>query len=164
MQQTAWPPYAAGQFLIFSASLYVFDNILIETTTCLLKYATCNIYTLLWYKLISYVDCTNIHHFNLLPVLYFFNKFYNINCWTWIWYIHWQNFQKRLIKRNDDVIAGVLVGLCQVPLVLVMCDTLGGSSCYATVVSQWVVTERLQEKFPYLARSRGGMGNWWQVC
>ncbi|XP_022303364.2 thiosulfate transporter TsuA-like [Crassostrea virginica] len=59
--------------------------------------------------------------------------------------------------------AGVLVGLCQVPLVLVMCDTLGGSSCYATVVSQWVVTERLQEKFPYLARSRGGMGNWWQV-
>ena len=56
------------------------------------------------------------------------------------------------------------MGLCQVPLVLVMCDTLGGSSCYATVVSQWVVTERLQEKFPYLARSRGGMGNWWQVC
>lgn len=60
-------------------------------------------------------------------------------------------------------IAGILVGLCQVPLVLVLCDTLGGSSCYATVVSQWVVTERLQKMFPYLARCRGGLGNWWQV-
>lgn len=60
-------------------------------------------------------------------------------------------------------VAGVLVGLCQVPLVLILCDTLGGSTCYATVVSQWVVTERLQKLFPYLARCRGGLGNWWQV-
>ncbi|XP_061185280.1 thiosulfate transporter TsuA-like [Saccostrea echinata] len=59
--------------------------------------------------------------------------------------------------------AGVLVGLCQIPVVLVLCDTLGGSSCYATIVSQWVITERLQKLFPYLARCRGGMGNWWQV-
>lgn len=60
-------------------------------------------------------------------------------------------------------IAGILVGLCQVPLVLVLCDTLGGSTCYATVVSQWVVTERLRKMFPYLDKCRSGLENWWQV-
>jgi len=60
-------------------------------------------------------------------------------------------------------IAGGIIGLIQLPLVLVVRDTMGGSSSYVTIVSQWVVTKRLQELFPYLAAKRCGVGNWWQV-
>ena len=58
---------------------------------------------------------------------------------------------------------GVLIGLMQVVIVLGVGDTLGGSSSYVTIVSQWVVTEKLQSLFPYLAKARKGVGNWWQV-
>jgi hypothetical protein len=51
----------------------------------------------------------------------------------------------------------------QVFIVLAVGDTLGGSSSYVTIVSQWVLGERLQALFPYLARARCGIGNWWQV-
>lgn len=40
---------------------------------------------------------------------------------------------------------------------------MGGSSSYVTIVSQWVVTEKLQKTFPYLASARLGVANWWQV-
>ncbi|KAL5019918.1 hypothetical protein ScPMuIL_002810 [Solemya velum] len=59
--------------------------------------------------------------------------------------------------------AGALVGLMQIPIVLTVQDTLGGSTSYVTIVSQWVVTKRLKELFPYLAKKRWGVGNWWQV-
>ncbi len=42
-------------------------------------------------------------------------------------------------------------------------DTLGGSSSYQTIVSQWVLGQKLTEMFPYLAKFRCGIGNWWQV-
>ena len=58
---------------------------------------------------------------------------------------------------------GVLIGLMQTVIVLGVGDTLGGSSSYVTIVSQWVVTEKLQSLFPYLAKARKGVGNWWQV-
>ncbi|CAH1799204.1 unnamed protein product [Owenia fusiformis] len=60
-------------------------------------------------------------------------------------------------------VGGILVGLLQIVIVLTVCDTVGGSSSYVTIVSQWVITPKLQEMFPYLANSRCGLGNWWQV-
>ena len=60
-------------------------------------------------------------------------------------------------------VTGMIIGLLQLPLVFALKDTLGSSSSYCTVVSQWVVTRDLQEKFPYLAKMRCGLGNWWQV-
>ena len=58
---------------------------------------------------------------------------------------------------------GIIIGLLQLPLVLALKDTLGSSSSYSTIVSQWVVTKRLQEIFPYMASKRCGIDNWWQV-
>ena len=55
------------------------------------------------------------------------------------------------------------MGFLQVPIVLVADDSLGGSSAYVTMVSQWVVTKKLQEMFPYFAKYRCGLANWWQV-
>ncbi|KAK3101632.1 hypothetical protein FSP39_005030, partial [Pinctada imbricata] len=88
---------------------------------------------------------------------------------------HWTKDIKNLHRDNssDDNVAtavswppyacGMIIGLLQLPLVLVLCDTVGGSSGYVTVVSQWVVTDKLKEKFPYLAKRRLGVSNWWQV-
>ncbi|CAC5359095.1 unnamed protein product [Mytilus coruscus] len=59
--------------------------------------------------------------------------------------------------------SGIILGIIQLPLVLFVQDTLGGSSAYVTVMSQWVVTDKLQKIFPYLASKRLGVGNWWQV-
>ncbi|KAK7108480.1 thiosulfate transporter TsuA-like [Littorina saxatilis] len=58
---------------------------------------------------------------------------------------------------------GILVGLLQIPMILLLEDTIGGSSSYVTVMSQWVVTSQLQQRFPYLAAKRTGLSNWWQV-
>ncbi|XP_076441521.1 thiosulfate transporter TsuA-like [Babylonia areolata] len=60
-------------------------------------------------------------------------------------------------------VGGLLIGVLQIPMVLLLEDTLGGSTSYVTVTSQWVVTSKLQQKFPYLASKRAGVGNWWQV-
>ena len=60
-------------------------------------------------------------------------------------------------------LSGVIVGLLQLFIIISVGDTLGGSSAYVTIVSQWVVTKSLQDKFPYMANARCGIGNWWQV-
>ncbi|XP_035666754.1 UPF0394 inner membrane protein YeeE-like [Branchiostoma floridae] len=60
-------------------------------------------------------------------------------------------------------IGGILIGLLQLVITLSVGDTLGGSSSYCTVVSQVLVTDRLQRMSPYLSRYRTGLGNWWQV-
>ncbi len=59
--------------------------------------------------------------------------------------------------------AGVMTGLLQIFIVLAVKDTLGGSSSYQTLVSQWVFTTFLQKRFAYLAGFRCGISNWWQV-
>ncbi|XP_067653437.1 thiosulfate transporter TsuA-like [Haliotis asinina] len=59
--------------------------------------------------------------------------------------------------------SGIIVGILQVPVVLVLGDTIGGSTSYVTISSQWVVSKTLQEKFPYMAAKRTGISNWWQV-
>ncbi|XP_060066042.1 UPF0394 inner membrane protein YeeE-like [Ylistrum balloti] len=60
-------------------------------------------------------------------------------------------------------VSGTIIGLLQLPLVLVIKDTIGGSSSYVTIVSQWVITDKLAQTFPYLAKRRTGVSNWWQV-
>jgi len=30
-------------------------------------------------------------------------------------------------------------------------------------MSQWVITKHLRQKFPYFAKARSGLGNYWQV-
>ncbi|XP_078329397.1 thiosulfate transporter TsuA-like isoform X2 [Crassostrea virginica] len=60
-------------------------------------------------------------------------------------------------------VGGALIGLLQAPIVLLVSDTIGGSSGYVTVVSQLFYNKSLQRMFPYLASRRSGVGNWWQV-
>ncbi|KAK2167553.1 hypothetical protein LSH36_26g03010 [Paralvinella palmiformis] len=59
--------------------------------------------------------------------------------------------------------SGVLLGVLQAVIIFAADDTLGGSSAYVTMVSQWVIGKRLKELFPYLAKARCGLANWWQV-
>ncbi|XP_067943674.1 uncharacterized protein [Watersipora subatra] len=58
---------------------------------------------------------------------------------------------------------GVFIGLAQIPLILLFTDTMGSSSGYQTLVSQWVITKSLKEKFPYFANARTGLSNLWMV-
>ena len=67
------------------------------------------------------------------------------------------------MKSWPPSVSGGIIGTLQVIIIFAVVDTLGGSSSYVTIVSQWVVTEKLQKLFPYLARARCGLGNWWQV-
>lgn len=60
-------------------------------------------------------------------------------------------------------VGGALIGLLQVPIILLVNDTIGGSSSYITVVAQMCFTKNLQQMFPYLAAKRSGISNWWQV-
>lgn len=68
-----------------------------------------------------------------------------------------------IVKSWPPSAAGALIGVLQLVIIFAVTDTIGGSSSYVTVVSQWVVTKRTQQWFPYLARARCGIGNWWQV-
>lgn len=101
----------------------------------------------------------------VLAVIVFLNEYF----WPWTKDVAKLN---RTNPSSSNVItavswtpyaSGMIIGFIQIPLVLAVSDTLGGSSAYATIVSQWVVTEKLQKLFPYLANKRCGVGNWWQV-
>lgn len=61
--------------------------------------------------------------------------------------------------------AGILIGLLQIPIIITIRDTIGGSSSYCTLLSQGLgKTGLLSSKyFNYFSRFRFGMGNWWQV-
>ncbi|XP_033630966.1 UPF0394 inner membrane protein YeeE-like [Asterias rubens] len=60
-------------------------------------------------------------------------------------------------------LAGTLIGALQVPVSLLVGDTLGGSQSYCTLLSQMLVIKKLQRKLPYLMQYRHGVENWWQV-
>lgn len=60
-------------------------------------------------------------------------------------------------------VAGILIGCLQIPLVLVVKDTIGGSSSYCTISSQVLVTKRMEAAIPYLAKFKRGVSSWWQV-
>jgi len=54
---------------------------------------------------------------------------------------------------------GAIIGLLQIPIVLVFQDTLGSAGSYCTVMAQG-----FHRWFPYLAKYKTGEANWWQVC
>ncbi|XP_071487501.1 thiosulfate transporter TsuA-like [Diadema antillarum] len=60
-------------------------------------------------------------------------------------------------------VSGIMIGSLQIPLILLMSDTIGGSSSYCTLCAQVLVTRRMEEWLPYLARFKRGSENWWQV-
>jgi len=60
-------------------------------------------------------------------------------------------------------VCGALIGLSQIPLVLILSDTMGSSSAYQTIASQWVVTKKLKHTFPYMANHRNGINNCWMI-
>ncbi|XP_071948640.1 thiosulfate transporter TsuA-like [Antedon mediterranea] len=60
-------------------------------------------------------------------------------------------------------VSGVIIGCLQVPLILFIGNTIGGSQSYCTIVSQLLFTERLRAISPYLSPYARGIGNWWQV-
>nr|XP_054763118.1 UPF0394 inner membrane protein YeeE-like [Lytechinus pictus] len=60
-------------------------------------------------------------------------------------------------------VSGILIGCLQIPLVLLMSDTIGGSSSYCTLGAQALVTKRMELWSPYLAKFKRGAENWWQV-
>eukprot|EP00123_Amoebidium_parasiticum_P021478 comp6807_c0_seq1/m.2549 comp6807_c0_seq1/g.2549 ORF comp6807_c0_seq1/g.2549 comp6807_c0_seq1/m.2549 type:complete len:396 (-) comp6807_c0_seq1:61-1248(-) len=72
-----------------------------------------------------------------------------------------------LLYRYTDfawapALAGCLIGSMQIPLVLAIRDTAGGSSAFMTVLST-ITPAMIREKSAYLAKYRHGLGNWWQV-
>ena len=88
----------------------------------------------------------------------------------WDQYFEWINVSplvvnKLIISLSPHIIfcSGGLIGLLQLVIVLAVGDTLGGSSSYMTLASQWVIPSKLQATFPHLAKFRCGLGNWWQV-
>ena len=60
---------------------------------------------------------------------------------------------------------GILIGLLQIPIIVTIRDTIGGSSSYCTLLSQGLGNTGLlsSKYFNYFSRFRFGMGNWWQV-
>jgi hypothetical protein len=53
------------------------------------------------------------------------------------------------------------MGSLQLPVALLVQDSLGGSSSYCTLISQ---SRRLSQILPYFSSyARGGLGSWWQV-
>ncbi|XP_076442413.1 uncharacterized protein LOC143281215 [Babylonia areolata] len=59
--------------------------------------------------------------------------------------------------------AGIVVGLLQIPTVLINCDTLGTSTSYCAVLAQGCRFPSVRRLFSYLAAYRSGASNWWQV-
>ncbi|XP_072044614.1 thiosulfate transporter TsuA-like isoform X2 [Amphiura filiformis] len=60
-------------------------------------------------------------------------------------------------------VAGIIIGAMQIPIVLAVGDTLGGSSSYCTIISQLLCTKSMESRIPYLAGYKRGIDNWWQV-
>ncbi|XP_071963645.1 uncharacterized protein [Antedon mediterranea] len=67
------------------------------------------------------------------------------------------------LRAWPSYLCGGLIGLLQIPIILAVEDTLGGSSSYCTMVSQAFSNDSLNKWSPYLANLSGGIDNWWQV-
>lgn len=61
------------------------------------------------------------------------------------------------------IVAGMMVGVLQIPIVIAAEETIGGSSGYCTLVSQLFTKETLKNISPYLLSYKYGLDNWWQV-
>ena len=60
------------------------------------------------------------------------------------------------------IIAGILVGLLQIPCVITLGNTIGGSSGYVVIMGQWLrfMPQSVKDSFPHFT---GKLNYWWQV-
>lgn len=65
-------------------------------------------------------------------------------------------------KAWPPYIAGAIIGGLQVPLIVFLGETLGGSSSFLTMVSQ-IFVGPLKRLSPYLCKYRWGFDSWWQI-
>jgi len=65
-------------------------------------------------------------------------------------------------KAWPPYVSGILIGLLQIPLIVSIGETLGGSSSLLTMVSQ-VFVGPLKKLSPFIAKYRTGFGSWWQI-
>lgn len=61
-------------------------------------------------------------------------------------------------------VSGIAVGSLQIPVVLVIGDTLGASSSFCTITSQFFLHKSSKRLSPYLLKFQSGIENWWQVA
>ncbi|XP_046571077.1 uncharacterized protein LOC124279309 [Haliotis rubra] len=88
-----------------------------------------------------------------------------LSCWTpgiWKWTCS-KSGSVRVELMWSPHLCGVVMGMLQVPLVVMLHDTLGGSTSFCTVMSQVLMSRWMRRKMPYLARFRSGVSHWWQV-
>ncbi|KAI0207963.1 hypothetical protein LSAT2_007377 [Lamellibrachia satsuma] len=60
-------------------------------------------------------------------------------------------------------VAGIVVGAIQIPLILYVSQTLGGTSSLVTMVSQMFLGPLKSSCPPFMAAYKKGFSNWWQV-
>lgn len=69
-----------------------------------------------------------------------------------------------LAKAWPPSLCGFLLGLLQLPCAFVLQDSLGSSTSYQCVTSQWLpLVPGARERFAYVEGFRCGIGVWWQV-
>ena len=66
------------------------------------------------------------------------------------------------MKAWPPYLCGVTVGALQVPLLLVLGETLGGSISFTVMVAQLLIGP-LKNLSPFIAKHRWGFQNWWQI-
>ncbi|XP_022099425.1 uncharacterized protein LOC110983978 [Acanthaster planci] len=60
-------------------------------------------------------------------------------------------------------VSGALIGCLQIPIVLAMGQTMGGSGSYCTMAAQLIPSATLRNISPYLLRTKFGLNNWWSI-
>ena len=66
------------------------------------------------------------------------------------------------IKAWPPYVTGMIVGSLQIPLMVVLDETLGGSTSFTVAWAQ-VLIGPFSKLSPYINRHRWGMEVWWQV-
>jgi uncharacterized membrane protein YedE/YeeE len=62
----------------------------------------------------------------------------------------------------NPILSGAILGMLQIPIGIVLSETIGGSSAYCTMLS-WVIPKSTRNTFQYFQQFLQGMQNWWQV-
>ncbi|ELT98866.1 hypothetical protein CAPTEDRAFT_222237 [Capitella teleta] len=75
-----------------------------------------------------------------------------------------RNADAGLLERRawPPYVAGCIIGALQVPLMLGIGETLGGSSSILTMLAQ-VMRGPLRSLSPFIAKYRSGFSSWWQI-
>ena len=67
-----------------------------------------------------------------------------------------------VLKAWAPYVSGMIVGSLQLPLLLILGETLGGSTSFTVMLAQ-VWLGPLKRLSPYIAKHRWGFHIWWQV-